>query len=39
MKDKLYTAMVATVCVGGVTLTAWGALVLLGKLVTTWGWW
>lgn len=39
MKDKLYTAFVAAVCVAVPLLAAWGALVLLGKIVTAWGWW
>ena len=39
MKDKIYNAFVATVCFGGALGIGWGALVLLGKLVTAWGWW
>jgi hypothetical protein len=39
MKDKLYTVFVTVVCVVVPLLVGWGFLVLLGKLVTAWGWW
>ena len=38
-KDKLFTALVAAVCVGVPVLAAWGALVVLGKIVVALGWW